>query len=154
MSRRAMVTCGWVPIYEFLTALKDETIAIIGYGRDQGRPSTCAATPWQRPRKDSSCLRQQRWNGWGESLWSAAAKLPSPPRVRCCTNKMFAREIASTPTVVKQLTFRFHYGFGVTYADRCSRAFRSSPCWYRCHLVAPSSRAGSGYQSSKVFQAG
>lgn len=151
-----VVTRDEFPMSKALETLKDETIAIIGYGvqgpgqalnlRDNGFKVIIGQ------RKDSSTWQKAISDGWveGENLFEIAEAASKGTIIQYLLSD--AAQIAVWPEIKPYLTtgkaLYFSHGFGVTYADRTGIV---PPADIDVILVAPK---GSGTSLRRLFLAG
>lgn len=151
-----VVTRDEFPMSKALETLKDETIAIIGYGvqgpgqalnlRDNGFKVIIGQ------RKDSPTWQKAINDGWveGETLFEIAEAASKGTIIQYLLSD--AAQIAVWPEIKPYLTtgkaLYFSHGFGVTYADRTGIV---PPADIDVILVAPK---GSGTSLRRLFLAG
>nr|HRD08271.1 ketol-acid reductoisomerase [Saprospiraceae bacterium] len=151
-----VVTRDEFPMAKALDTLKDETIAIIGYGvqgpgqalnlRDNGFNVIIGQ------RKDSPTWQKAINDGWveGESLFEITEAASKATIIQYLLSD--AAQIAVWPEIKPYLTvgkaLYFSHGFGVTYADRTGIV---PPVDIDVILVAPK---GSGTSLRRLFLAG
>ncbi len=151
-----VVTRAEFPLAKALETLKDETIAIIGYGvQGPGQAMNLRDNGFNvivGQRKNSSTWDKAVSDGWvpGETLFEIEEACEKGTIIKFLLSD--AGQIAVWPTVKKYLTpgkgLYFSHGFGITYKERTGIV---PPADVDVFLVAPK---GSGTSLRRLFLAG
>jgi len=151
-----VVTREEFPLAKALETLKDETIAVIGYGvQGPGQSLNMRDNGFRvivGQRKDSPSWERAVADGWvpGKDLFEIEEALAKGTIIQYLLSD--AGQIAVWPTVKKHLTpgkaLYFSHGFGITYADRTGIV---APADVDVILVAPK---GSGTSLRRLFLEG
>ncbi len=151
-----VVTREEFPLEKARAVLKDETIAIIGYGvQGPGQALNLKDNGFNvivGQRKDSKTWDKAVADGWvpGETLFSIEEAAEKATIIQYLLSD--AGQIAVWPTIKERLTagkaLYFSHGFGITYKERTGIV---PPSDVDVILVAPK---GSGTSLRRLFQAG